>query len=203
MSGTFDTTLSINSSGIYTFEEGGHFCFNNGVDITGSVNLVANNVNLRINGGEFRTNGNSTLTTCSNLLVYGAGGTGVHLNGNAVNQCEGVTFYMQSGDVTWNGTVSQVLNAPTSGDYKGLLIYIPESNGSLLQINGASGSELTGSIIAPGSEIRIDGSSGSSGYNTQIIGEYITLNGASNTVINYDQSAQYSPPASPMIELTK
>jgi hypothetical protein len=110
---------------------------------------------------------------------------------------------MQSGDVTWNGTVAQVLNAPTSGVYKGLLIYIPESNGSQLQINGTSGSELTGSIIAPGSEVQISGVSGSSGYNTQIVGEYITLNGASNTVINYDQSAQYSPPASPMIELTK
>ncbi len=199
--GNFASRLTINLTGTYTFTPG-NYCFSDGVDIAGTVNVIANDVNIRIDGGEFRTNGNSGLT-CSNLLVYGAGGTGIHLNGNGNNTCTGVTFYMQSGDVTWNGNSAQTLQAPTSGTYKGLLIYLPFSNGSQLKINGNSGNQLTGSIIAPGSEIILSGNSGSSGYNTQIIGSYITLQGNSNTVINYDPNAQYGLPDSPIIEFTK
>jgi hypothetical protein len=114
-----------------------------------------------------------------------------------------VTFYLETGDVAWNGNSAQILAAPTAGPYKGLLIHLPFSNSLPLKINGNSGNQLTGSIIAPGSEIILSGNSGSSGYNTQIIGSYITLQGNSNTVINYDPSAQYDLPDAPTIELTK
>jgi hypothetical protein len=172
------------------------------VEINGAVNVTMDNVNIRLDGGELGTAGNSSIT-CTNLLVYSAGGTGVHLNGNGTNTCTGVTFYIQSGDVAWNGNSAQILKAPTSGQYKGLLIHLPSSNPSQLVINGNSGNQLTGSIIAPASEVVLSGNSGSSGYNTQIIGSYITLQGNSNTVINYDPAAQYALPDSPTIQLTK
>jgi hypothetical protein len=199
--GHYSAMLSINGTGNHKFLNG-NYCFDNGVDVTGTANVIMTNANIRLDGGEFRTNGNGAFT-CSNLLVYSAGGTGIHLNGNAANNCTGVTFYMQSGNVSWQGNVDQILKAPTGGPYKGLLIYIPQANGSQITINGSSGNDLTGSIIAPGSEIVISGVSGSSGYNTQIIGSHITLQGASNTTINFDASAQYNPPASPTIQLTK
>jgi len=199
--GHYSANLVISSTGNHKFMNG-NYCFDNGVEMRGGANVTVTDANFRIDGGEFFTNGTGSFT-CTNLLVYGAGGSGMHLNGNGNNNCTGVTFYMQSGDVTWNGNSVSSLKAPTSGVYKGLLIYIPESNGSQLKINGNSGNELTGSIIAPGSEIVISGVSGSAGYNTQIIGSYITLQGASNTVINYDPDDQYLSPDSPTIELTK
>jgi len=202
--GHYPDKLTISSSATFS---PGNYCFDDGLFINANANVTANDVNFRIDGGDFQTHGASNATfTCSNALIYvTGGGTGVHFNGNGTNNCTGVTFYMESGDVTWNGNVAQILKAPTdpNNPYKGLLIYVPESNGSQLNIAGTSGSDLTGSIIAPGSEIKISGVSGSSGYNTQIIGAFITLDGASNTVINYDQSAQYDPPASPVIQLTK
>ncbi len=196
--GRYSTKLQLNT-GTYTFESG-DYCFENGVDI--KANVTANNVNFRINGGEFRTNGNVNFT-CTNTLIYSAGGSGVHLNGNGDNTCTGVTFYIQSGSLTWNGTSAQKLKAPTSGPYKGLLIYVPESNGSELKINGTADNELVGSIIAPGSHIKLSGVSGSAGYDTQIVGSFIDMLGASNTVINFNPNNQYTPPQSPTIQLTK
>jgi hypothetical protein len=112
---------------------------------------------------------------------------------------------MQAGDIDWNGNSDSSLKAPTSGPYKGLLMYVPvdnpDSSTNQVKINGNSANELVGSIIAPDSEVFISGISGSQGYNTQIIGSYITLQGSSNTVINYDPDDQYHPSGNPTIEL--
>ena len=177
----------------------GDYCFADGVDI--KVDVTANDVKFRIDGGEFKTTGNTF--SCSNMIVYGVGGTGMHFNGNGNNYCSSVTFYMESGGVTWNGNSEQDLSAPTSGDYKGLLIYLPAGNPSLVKLNGTSNSKLVGSVIAPGSEIRLNGVANSKGFDTQLIGSWINIAGASNTVINFNPNNQYSPPAAPTIELTK
>lgn len=199
--GVFDNHLELNGSGNFAFLAG-NYCFNNGVTINGNINVTANNVNFRINASNFQINGNSTFN-CTNMIVHGVGGTGIEFNGNGSNQCTGVTFYMQSGKVTWNGNVAQTFKAPTAGPYKGLLMYLPYPNSADLTINGNSGNQLTGSIIAPAAPITINGNSGTAGLRTQITGYFITLNGNSNTTINYDPSEQYLPPSSPSIQLTK
>lgn len=199
--GRYTGTLTLNSQSTYTLQPG-NYCLENGLIINGGINVNASGVNFIITGGEFATIGHANLT-CNNTMFYVAGGTGVHLNGTGSTNCTGATFYMQTGNLTWNGTSTQVLRAPTAGTYKGLLIYIPEGNGSELKINGTSSNDLVGSVIAPGSHVVLSGVSGSSGYNTQIIGSYIDILGTSNTVINYDPNAQYNPPSSPTIQLTK
>jgi hypothetical protein len=199
--GIFNNHLDLNGSGNYTFLPG-NYCFYGGVTINGNINVIANDVNFQINASSFQINGNSTFT-CSNLLVHGVAGTGMEFNGNGSNHCTDVTFYMESGKVIWNGNVAQSFKAPTSGPYKGLLIYLPYGNASDLTINGNSGNQLTGSIIAPSAPITINGNSGTAGLHTQIIGYFITLNGNSNTTIDYDANEQYSPPAAPTIQLTK
>jgi hypothetical protein len=194
--------INVNSNGNVTFLPG-NYCFNGGVTINGNANIIAHDVNFRINSGSFSVNGNSTFTECTNMLVYSNGGTGMFFNGNGSNTCLGVTFYMTTGSVSWNGNVANTFKAPTSGPYQGLLIYLPYGNTSSMTINGNSGNELTGSIIAVSSPITINGNSGSTGLNTQIIGYTIALAGNSNTTINYNPADQYSPPANPTIELTK
>jgi hypothetical protein len=180
----------------------GNYCFNGTVSINGNTNVTANNVNFRINSGGFSINGNSTFT-CSNMLVYGVGGSGMAFNGNGSNSCTHVTFYMAAGSVSWNGNVANTFTAPASGDYAGLLIYMPYGNNSSLAINGNSGNQLTGSIIALSAPITLNGNSGSSGMDTQVIGYTIAASGNSNTVINYNAANQYNPPDSPSIQLTK
>lgn len=200
--GYFNSVVPLNAAPNYTFQADGNYCFRAGFFINGAINVTANHVNILIEGGDFQTIGHANLT-CTNTMFYVAGGTGIHLNGTGSTNCTGVTFYLQTGDLKWNGTSTQVLKAPTSDTYKGLLIYVPASNGSELKINGTSSNQMVGSIIAPGSHIMFSGVSGSAGYNTQIIGSYFDVPGVSNTVINYDPSAQYNPPGSPTIQLTK
>jgi hypothetical protein len=59
-----------------------------------------------------------------------------------------VTIVMSKGLVRWNGGSEAKLTAPTSGDYKGLLIYYPPTNSSDLDINGSSNVTLTGTVLA-------------------------------------------------------
>jgi hypothetical protein len=137
------------------------------------------------------------------MLVYINGGSGMHFNGNGGNYCNNVTFYAQTGDVTWNGNVSNRFFAPTGGDYENVLIYLPYGNSSALTINGNSGNELTGSIIAVSSPITISGNSGTTGLHSQIVGYTVALQGNSNTTINYVPGEQYAQPDPSAVSLTK
>jgi len=179
----------------------GNYCFSGGVSILGP-SIIANNVKFLISSGEFRVGGNGTFN-CDNMLVHINGGSGMRFNGNGGNFCSAVTFVASTGDITWNGNTSNRLFAPTGGDYKNVLIYMPYGNSSALTINGNSGNMLTGSIIAVSSPITISGNSGTTGLHSQIIGYTVALQGNSNTTINYVEGEQYSQPDPSGIQLTK
>jgi len=190
------------SGGNITFAPG-NYCFNGNVTINGNTNITANDVNFRISGGDFQINANSTFT-CNNVLIYMTGGSGgMHFNGNGNNYCTNITFFAESGSVSWNGTVGNSFSAPTSGDYAHVLIYMPYGNNSPLTINGNSGNELTGSIIAVSSNVTINGNSGTTGLHSAIIGYTVSLAGNSNTTINYVPDEQYSQLDPTLIQLTK
>ena len=198
--GTFTSELIINSSGDYTFAPG-NYCFDFGVKFNGNINITANDVNFLINANTFTINGNTTFT-CNNMLVYGAGSSaGMEFNGNGTNNCSNTTFYMASGKVVLNGNASNTFTAPTSGSYKGLLIYLPYTNTTELTINGNSNQHFTGSVIAVGSPITINGNSGTFAVNTQFVGYTISVNGNVDFTVNYDPAQQYLPPEGPAIEL--
>lgn len=200
--GNYTSAVSINPTGNVNFNPG-NYCFSGGVSIGATAHVFANSVNFSITGGDFHMAGASTFT-CNDMLVYiHGGGSGMHFNGNSHVFCNSVTFYAETGDVTWNGTVDNRLFAPTGGDYEGLLIYMPYGNNSPLTINGNSGNQLTGSIIAVSSAITISGNSGTSGLHSQIIGYTVSLQGNSNTTINYDPGEQYAPPNPSAVGLTK
>ncbi len=193
--------LTINGNGNYTFAPGS-YCFNNTVTVNGNINLTANDVQFSIHAGGFDVNGNTTFTG-NNILVHSAGGTGMHFNGNGAIHCTNTSFYMEKGSVLWNGNVSNYLTAPTTGTYKNLLIYMPYGNSSSLTINGNSGSTLTGSIVAISAPITINGNSGTTGFHSQIVGYTVTLNGNSNTIINYVDSENYDVLTMPEIQLIR
>ena len=200
--GYFGAIPPITWSGEVLFPNG-DYCFNAGLSINGSAEVKApDGANFLIAGGDFQINGNSTLT-CDSVMFHINGGTGIRFNGNASNTCTNVTFYASTGDVTWNGTVANTFTAPGNGTYQGLLIYLPSGNSSPLTINGNTGNSLTGSIIAPSSNVTIEGNSGTTGLRSSITGLTITLAGNSDTTINYNPDDQYSPADPTVIQLTK
>jgi hypothetical protein len=125
------------------------------------------------------------------------------VNGNSVNECDGVTFFASTGDVSWNGNPTIDLKAPTWGPYQGLLIYMPYENNSPLTINGNSQQSLTGSIVAVGSPIQINGNSGTFALSSAIIGRTVSLAGNGNITIDYDPDDQFVQIDPTLIQMTK
>ncbi len=124
---------------------------------------------------------------------------------NASNTLEGhdVTLFFMDGGLHINGKGNFLLDAPDSGPYAGLLIYLPPDNDEIVILNGDATSEFSGTILAPLSEIQINGTGYIDAYNCQVIGYIIDLIGTADTYINYDDSSNYSIYMQPKIELTQ
>ncbi len=118
---------------------------------------------------------------------------------NTVLSGNGVFIYiMPDGSFDFQGGTLN-LSAPTTGDYKGYLIYVdftyPSNPIPSCIINGNTADSLTGAIIAPYCDITINGTSSSNpGVHSQIIGYTITLSGSNNFNFIYDSSEQPTDP---------
>ena len=181
------------------FSPGTH-CFEKGLSILGPE-VTADNVKFLFTDGDFGLNGGTL--TCNHMMVHVNGGSGVHFGGSSHVFCNNVTFFLSTGNVTWNGNPDFRIYAPTGGDYEGLLFYMPPSNHETIQINGNATSQMTGTILAVSSPITVTGNNWSTGLNSQIIGDTVTLAGNGNMVINYDPDDQYNPIDPSSITLTK
>ncbi len=199
--GNYPSGENLSAVGTIIFQPG-NYCFGNTFKISGSANVIVDHANFRITGGEFSVNGFTTLT-CNDLLVHIDGGSGVKINGLSEVHCNDVTFFASTGSVSWEGNATVRMFAPKGGEYKNLLIYMPYGHNSELKITGNSNNELTGSIIAVSSDIKIAGNSSTNGLHSQIIGYTVTLEGNSNTVINYVPDEQYWEVDPTAITLTK
>lgn len=202
--GNFPNGLNLNDYGNYTFAPG-NYCINNGnVSINGGINVTANNVNFQIDNGSFSVNGNSNVHA-DNMVIHVVSGSnsGISFNGTSSNTCTHSTFIAEKGSVSWNGNVANTFTAPTSGSYKGLLLYMPQSNTNVLTLNGNSQNHITGSMIAPAADVKIKGNCGTHGLHTQIIGATIEVSGDSETVIDFDPEEQYQTYQPPTVELVQ
>ena len=125
------------------------------------------------------------------------------INGNDVLSGSDVVIVMESGNIRWNGNGAIKLTAPTVGPFKGLLIFIPPSNPATVTINGTNDQELTGTILAPTSDIVLLGTAGTNGFNSQVIGYNVEFGGTFDGTIRYDDEKNYDAQVPPTVELTK
>lgn len=115
-----------------------------------------------------------------------------------------VVFKIESGRVQFAGSAKINLSAPSKGDLAGLLIYQPAENTRYLALNGgASGSSISGTILAPGAQIRIKGNDSSYGFHSQIIGYSIDVDGDSKIIIRYVDDQNYDALSLPELQFTK
>jgi Flp pilus assembly protein TadG len=109
----------------------------------------------------------------------------------------GVTFYVE-GKITLNGNDKTVLEAPPQGakiGIPGVVFYVPPKVGVACPdktkeviINGTSGLIFTGVVIAPCSNITMNGTTGIVTYNNQVIGYNVFITGNAEVDINYDEN---------------
>lgn len=133
--------------------------------------------------GTFPPNG----VTMLNAGTYCVNGT-FKLNNHDTLTGTGVTIYLQSGDIDWNGGAQVTLSAPTSGSLAGLLIYSPMSNTSTMRFNGNASTHLTGTIFMPAAPLVYNGTGSVSPSHVQIIGYTIELTGTNNTNVLYQDA---------------
>ncbi len=126
------------------------------------------------------------------------------MNGNGTLNGSNVVIVLETGAIKWNGSAQINLSAPTSGPFKGLLIYAPMSNTNTMGINGNSNSNLTGTILTPAAPIVINGNNSQlQKTDSQLIGYTVDLSGSSDTQIQNNPSDQYQPLSAPTIQLAK
>lgn len=126
---------------------------------------------------------------------------GVKINSNL--EGHDIVLKVESGEVQFNGNANINLDAPDSGDYTGLLIYLPMDNDSKVTLNGGVGSQIAGTILAPASTIVINGNNSTSGFQSQIIGYRIDAAGGGNIVIVYDDDKNYKALSMPEVQLSE
>lgn len=112
----------------------------------------------------------------------------------------GVTFYMTSStfSIKLNGGGGIEASAPTTGEYKGVLIYLaPQvSGGTLLNtqamdLRGNGNAGLVGTIIAPSADVTMFGNSGTGALDSQVIGYQVDSGGNADIVIVYNANDNY------------
>lgn len=122
--------------------------------------------------------------------------SGVHLSGG------NVTFVV-AGELRWGAGATLDLSPPKKGDLAGLLVYVPIDNHNKIVLNAGAGSAISGTILAPGATVYINGNDSREGFHSQIIGFRIVAKGNSNVVIKYRDEQNYDAITMPEVELTE
>lgn len=103
------------------------------------------------------------------------------------------TFNGGSGVQLWGISQAQATADPNLEPYRGFLFYVAPNYASgspaNCKINGHSGDSFMGSIYAPYCNITIDGTSGSTGFQSQLVGYNVKFAGGSNVTLNYNSGS--------------
>ena len=124
---------------------------------------------------------------------------GITVNGGTFTG-EGVTIYLIGGGFDVAGGATVDLSAPTvytKPALKGMLIYMAESNHSIINLTGNSTSQYYGTIYAPYGDIVVTGDSSTHPtFHTQLIGRRVEVGGNANIDIIFDSGEQFQFPSS-------
>lgn len=173
-----------------------------GIVVTAGGIMDFADLEIYSNNGGFTTTGGAAVYA-DRLRYFSTGAGTVQVNGGTQLISNNAYFYLHQGDIILNGQATITLHGPPQGDpFGGLLVHKPYSNTIPLSLNGGSNINLTGTFMAPGSPVSYNGGNNFV-LHSQIIGSTFSINGQAQLEIFYDPSENYSPPNSPLIQLTK
>jgi hypothetical protein len=113
---------------------------------------------------------------------------GVEITSTANVVGNGVTIYIKgNGEFRSNGNANIQLSAPTEGDYRGVLFFADQEQGSTSArhvMNGTASSTFSGAFYAPRGEIDVLGVNSSNGGCVQIVANRIRFTG--NSTVSVD-----------------
>ena len=120
----------------------------------------------------------------------------------------GVTFYISDTNFTlkFDGGGSLSATAPTSGKYKGLLIFGPLTDtpcSQNMEIRGNGSTPIVGTIFMPSACINYLGNGTGIAMDSQMIGYQVYSNGTADLKISYNSDDNWKYPQPPIMEMTK
>ena len=130
--------------------------------------------------------------------LYFLQGEGLTITGNGVVTGDGVTFYIDEGQVTLTGTSDTQLTAPTSGTYEGIVIFQNRTLTSTVNMSGGAIADGWGAVYAAGAQIRLVGNTGSTLH--QFISDSFLMDGNSNISIDYFDGFLVAVPIMSLVE---
>ena len=130
--------------------------------------------------------------------LYFLQGEGLTITGNGVVTGDGVTFYIDEGQVTLTGTSDTQLTAPTSGTYEGIVIFQNRTLTSTVNMSGGATADGWGAVYAAGAQIHLVGNTGSTLH--QFISDTFLMDGNSNISIEYFDGFLVAVPIMSLVE---
>jgi hypothetical protein len=144
------------------------YCIKNGADIKGTLNLAP---------GTYYVDG-STFDLGSQAVVNGTGVTIILTSSTPTNPSSFATIAM-------NGSAIVNLSSPTSGTYKGVLIYQdPRTPFGESRINGNSASVIEGGLYFPSRQLNFNGNTGLTTRCLQLVARRLNFSGNSSVQNN-------------------
>ncbi len=150
--------------------------------------------------GGMRLGGNVTLAPG----VYHVSGGDFRVNSNTTVTGTGVTIFLDRGvNVSVNGNATLNLQAPTSGDYAGVLFFGARNGTGSSTFNGTAQSRMTGAIYMAGQAVEYLGNfSGLSGC-TQIVARTVAWSGSTTVQADCTAYGMRSLPVLHLVQLTE
>lgn len=109
-----------------------------------------------------------------------------------------VTLYMLDGEFVANGGVVNISAPPQDPDpspaIPGMVLMFAPGNSNKIELSGNTGSMFKGTILAPESDIDLNGGGQLDAFQCQVIGLNVEVGGNAETHIFYDDASQYSKP---------
>ncbi|PKN93474.1 MAG: hypothetical protein CVU44_08975 [Chloroflexi bacterium HGW-Chloroflexi-6] len=196
--------FNINGSGIVSGEPGAiKFVLSQSLNLGGGPHTFDNVEFYSTNASLVLQNKGDTLTA-NRIRFYATGSGQVIVNANATFKADDAFFYFGTSDFKWNGNSTIKLKAPPVGDpFAGLLIYMPYTNTTSVEINGGSTVDITGTIMIPHADLTINGGANMNAVNSQIIAYTTKFNGGGQTNVEFNADENYSPAEPPIVELAQ
>jgi len=148
-------------------------------------------------GGDYLITGGVVLDG-NNDFVFGAGTNLLVRDGSGREAFgDGVTFYIDEGQVVLTGTGDVDLTAPDAGDYAGIVIFQNRSLSSTVELSGNATADGRGTVYALSAQIHLVGNTNTS---FQFISDTFLMDGNSNVTINFDGSFLGAAPVMYLVE---
>lgn len=168
--------------------------YNGGIAVSSSAVVTLSPGVYIMQGGGFSVAGGATVTgTGSGVMIF-----------NTTSGFPASTGTCGNIAISGGGTIS--LSAPTSGIYKGMLIWQDKDCGSSpsqgVSVTGTSSlTALSGTFYVPAAEVTITGNTGANvSINSQIISNDLKVSGSATMTLNYVQSLTATPLEPALVE---